>query len=573
MTVKRILVRTGQQVRAGEVLMELDQEDLAQSIAQLKTDIGILELRLAQAAPGESAPGDAGVQAAQRALEDAQTDYQHLEARRARAGERAAEDLALAQEAEAQAQSELRRAEERARERLIQAAEDKCKAAGDSLSAVQEAARDAIEGAEDAVTAALDAQNSYRKGYYEAVEQTGRLKEQLSAAQAELWGLLDGGASEEAVRAAQERVDSLAAALESAKWSEPNYSYSADLAVRRAQDNVTKVTDRQNEKIAAAQAEVDRAQEELERTRAEPEIGDDSEVLAAQAALKSAGQGVRSARRALEDTAAETEAQLLAARRAVEQAEIALESAQAQAEDQRLTQARTQEESRRQNEIDAMGWRSERDTLRRRLASLEGAAALDGALAAPADGTVLSVLERPGQLQTAQTAAVLSQGDAGFRFRGSLSQEEAARLAEGDEGVLTFTQDGKSRSLDVTLDAPGAPDEKGQATVTALLPEGTYPTGAPARLEIARRSGQYPLCLPLSALRSDGDGDYVLALREEETAMGLVQTAVRVPVTVTDRDSDQMAVSGALSGSDAVITGSSRPVAEGDRVRRADGTE
>ena len=88
-----------------------------------------------------------------------------------------------------------------------------------------------------------------------------------------------------------------------------------------------------------------------------------------------------------------------------------------------------------------------------------------------------------------------------------------------------------------------------------------------AKLELSKRSEQYGACLPLGALRSDGDKDYVLVLQEKNTVMGIEQTVVRVEVTVLDRDSESMAVESSLMGTEQVVTSSSKPIGEGDRVR------
>jgi len=73
--------------------------------------------------------------------------------------------------------------------------------------------------------------------------------------------------------------------------------------------------------------------------------------------------------------------------------------------------------------------------------------------------------------------------------------------------------------------------------------------------------------VPVSALRSDADGDYVLTLAEKKTVTGLTYTAKRVDVEVAARDSALVSLRGSLDREALVITSASKPVAEGDRVR------
>ena len=88
---------------------------------------------------------------------------------------------------------------------------------------------------------------------------------------------------------------------------------------------------------------------------------------------------------------------------------------------------------------------------------------------------------------------------------------------------------------------------------------------AQAELVFSRKA--YDLCLPVSAIRQDGQGSYVLAVEETQNAFGISLTALRVPVTVKEVDSDGQyaAVEGSISG--GVIVSSNRAVSPGASVR------
>ncbi|WP_195969954.1 hypothetical protein [Intestinimonas butyriciproducens] len=352
-------------------------------------------------------------------------------------------------------------------------------------------------------------------------------------------GVQRAGAGEEELQAARTSVEDLQSAVETADWSMESYNYGSDLAVTRAEEALEKARARQEEKLQAAEAERDAAEKKLEEARARTDVGEEELVLSAQAAVESAEKALRTAERAAEDAGIETEEKLLSAARTVESAQRALEQARRKAEEER----QSGEAGSRERE------------------------AAGGRLTAPVDGTAASILSQPGRTQEGAQAAVLTRNDQGFAFRGKLDQKKAEDLAAEDQGKLTFTLEGKAGSAEAIITSVGAADSQGQVTVTAQLPEGNYGSGGSAELEISKRSQQYDMVLPLSALRMGGGDAYVLVIQEKQSVMGVEQTVVKKTVTLQEQDSGNMAVEGALLESDQVVISSNKPVEEGDRVR------
>ncbi|MBM6752619.1 hypothetical protein H6A65_14160 [Mediterraneibacter glycyrrhizinilyticus] len=56
-------------------------------------------------------------------------------------------------------------------------------------------------------------------------------------------------------------------------------------------------------------------------------------------------------------------------------------------------------------------------------------------------------------------------------------------------------------------------------------------------------------------------------MSEESSALGTVQKAERVPVTVLEKNSEEAAVDSVLEKIDQVIVGSEKYVEEGDQIR------
>ena len=431
--VNTISAETGQQVKAGDVLMTLDDEALRQSMEKLENELAILELKIANTMQGTSGDSTDGILEAEQALEEAREDYDRLSGSAERSETRAAEDLETARADYEEALAGLKRAEEKARNQLVKTAE----------------------------------------------------------------------------------------------------------------------------------AERDAAEKKLEEARARTDVGEEELVLSAQAAVESAEKALRTAERAAEDAGIETEEKLLSAARTVESAQRALEQARRKAEEER----QSGEAGSREREAERLGYVSQQRETRQLLEQLKAVEAAGGRLTAPVDGTVASILSQPGRTQEGAQAAVLTRNDQGFAFRGKLDQKKAEDLAAGDQGKLTFTLEGKAGSAEAIITSVGAADSQGQVTVTAQLPEGNYGSGGSAELEISRRSQQYDMVLPLSALRMGGGDAYVLVIQEKQSVMGVEQTVVKKTVILQEQDSENMAVEGALLESDQVVISSNKPVEEGDRVR------
>lgn len=566
--VSSIRAQQGDRVQAGDTLMELDLEDLAEQLTALREKLRIVNLRLEAAGAGTTSADTEAVLSAQQALEDAQRDYDRLVEKQGRTQEQLQQDLADAQAEYDKAVADYGKAEEKARKALVEAAEKEVEAAEKNLDSVKESAEMAIEGAQRTLDTARDAKRAYSEGYYNSVKSLDKLQDGLRAARKELEDLENSeDAGEEALAAAREKVVEAEAAVSAAQWNMDSYNYSSDLAVQRAQEDLKKVQERQEKKVQEAEKTLQEAQEELTRVEETADLTEEAAVVAAQSAIDSAQRAVKSAQRTVEEGSFTSEDQLYNGQRAIETARRGLETAQRRAEEAAQKALLDDAGARRQAEIERLGYLSEKRALTQSIADLERVSAAGGLLTAPVDGTVKSILNQPGQTQTGTQLAVLTRNDQGFVYEGQVAQEKAADLAVGDKGSLSYTSEGKRVDLEVEIISIGAADEKGQVSIKAALPEGTYPSGVAAELELSKRSEQYRSVLPLGAIRSENGDNFVLVLRETQTVMGAEQTVVKMAVTVEDQDSENAAVTGPFVGEEQVVVSANKPIGEGDRVR------
>lgn len=81
----------------------------------------------------------------------------------------------------------------------------------------------------------------------------------------------------------------------------------------------------------------------------------------------------------------------------------------------------------------------------------------------------------------------------------------------------------------------------------------------------------YPLCVPLGAVQADGPQRYVFAIEERAGFLGRETVARRVNVTALAADERFVALAGgAVSSQQSVVSASTRPLVDGDRVRVLD---
>lgn len=549
--VNKIGVSVGQRVNAGDVLLEMDQDGLTSAIEKLKGDIALLDLKISGAAKGNSSSSLNAVLNAQAGLKNAQEDYDRLVSGCAGTEERAAEDLAQAQADLDEAKAALEKAKTRAKTELVKAAQEKVDAAKEALATAQTSAKDAIDVAQEAINSAQDQQTTVDSSYFSALNAYNRAKENLDKALA--------GDDQNAIATAQAALDQAQISLDGADAS----SNAAYRTLKRAKENLKTVQEKWDAKVKEAEADLNEANTKLSEAQSKTDMSEEALVISAQGTVDNAERALKTAQRGSDDSVAATADQLLAAQRQVESAQRTLDQANTAAAEERANN----QSASRQAEVERLGYVNDRREAQKKLDSLLAATSNGGALTAPVTGTVLSIMSETGLTTEGAKVASISRSDQGFEFKGKVTQEEAEKLAVGDEGTISFTVDGKSRDLRAPVTAIGMADDKGMVDITVDLPEGNYPIGASAKFEISKRSETHNTVLPLGALRNDGE-NYVLVLKEKQTVMGTEQTVEKVPVTVNEKDSESMAVTAPALAYDAqVIVGANKPLAEGDRVR------
>ncbi len=186
-----------------------------------------------------------------------------------------------------------------------------------------------------------------------------------------------------------------------------------------------------------------------------------------------------------------------------------------------------------------------------------------GIVTAQADGVFESAGAPEGSVTTGEEQIVLVVGSA--EACGVIPEEKIAAVKAGDEIEVSIQGEAKKQTL--AIDRVGQ-DEEGRYVWHAPLPENSYRMGTGLTYQYSRRSeSSYDMLVPLSALRESGGSSYVLIAEMKPGILGESYTAVKVNVTVLNKDDHSVAVETNLSQEAKLITESSKYVKEGDRVR------
>ncbi|WCF08861.1 efflux RND transporter periplasmic adaptor subunit [Paenibacillus thiaminolyticus] len=189
-----------------------------------------------------------------------------------------------------------------------------------------------------------------------------------------------------------------------------------------------------------------------------------------------------------------------------------------------------------------------------------------------------------------QTIAVLMREKDGYEFSFTLPEHEAKWLEEGESVDVQLTGktghrlNGAIHSIDIGdpqapstgTSVPGSDNSAGEsaagsaATVTIRIPaaaEGIKPeSGMRAKISIEKKSEQTGFLIQSKWLKQDMDGTYLFLVKETLGAFGNEYIVYKAAVNVLADSGEQSLVQG-LTSKDNIITETSEPLKEGNRVR------
>ena len=196
--------------------------------------------------------------------------------------------------------------------------------------------------------------------------------------------------------------------------------------------------------------------------------------------------------------------------------------------------------------------------------------AVGASIEAPISGTITSVTVKAGDEAQPDTALVTMQPEGkGFTMSFSVTNDQAKRLSVGDKADLVNSW--RYSDMDITLASikPDTTDPGQKKLLTFDITGDEVTPGQSLNVSVGQKSANYDLIVPNSAIREDSNGKFILIVESKSSPLGNRYVATRVDVEVLASDDTQSAVSGALYGSEFVITTSTQPVEGGKLVRLA----
>ena len=196
--------------------------------------------------------------------------------------------------------------------------------------------------------------------------------------------------------------------------------------------------------------------------------------------------------------------------------------------------------------------------------------AVGASIEAPISGTITSVTVKAGDEAQPDTALVTMQPEGkGFTMSFSVTNDQAKRLSVGDKADLVNSW--RYSDMDITLASikPDTTDPGQKKLLTFDITGDEVTPGQSLYVSVGLKSAYYDLIGPNSAIREDSNGKFILIVESKSSPLGNRYVATRVDVEVLASDDTQSAVSGALYGSEFVITTSTQPVEAGKLVRLA----
>jgi len=200
-----------------------------------------------------------------------------------------------------------------------------------------------------------------------------------------------------------------------------------------------------------------------------------------------------------------------------------------------------------------------------KLSVLYEAVANKGEVYAPIDGVVTDMRIGAGTRTTNEAALFINNAET-MNFVTEVSRDQKKYVNAENSVKLRMAGETKDiQGLAVTSVAPSGTTPNAYR-VTVEMPADYLP-GTSGTVEIQQKSKSYETVVPLSALHVDGTQYYVFTVRENETSMGTECFAERVNVTLQEKNETYAAVTGALNAEAKIISGTSKSILDGDRVR------
>lgn len=232
--------------------------------------------------------------------------------------------------------------------------------------------------------------------------------------------------------------------------------------------------------------------------------------------------------------------------------------------------------------------RLDRDIAMRRIETMRNDLARKRTLIAHADGKVLNLQAKEGlNVPQGQPVLTLLEAGEGFQFTFTVDKD-SADLMRKDEKVPVNVNGDEPRQIEGTVAeikaaSPGSggggankPDmdsgnsdggAKSQKTIIVYVSEDSLQGGESASINLVKPLKEQGLVINKKWLKKDGTGSYVFVVGENRSSLGNTYTVRKTYVKTGKANDEEIFVLGGVYPGEEIVTESSEPLQEGNRVR------
>ncbi len=187
-------------------------------------------------------------------------------------------------------------------------------------------------------------------------------------------------------------------------------------------------------------------------------------------------------------------------------------------------------------------------------------------IAAQVGGKITEINVVAGEEAEAQkTVAKIEMSEKGYTLEITVTTEQAKKVKIGDEAEIQYFWYGDASATLQSIATDSQNPSKNKILKFAV--KGDVTPGQNLQLAMGSKGQNYDVIVPNSAIREDNNGKFVLSVVAKSSPLGNRYVAERVDVDILASDDTSSAVSGAISGSEFIITTSTKPIEAGMQVR------
>lgn len=531
--VAEIAVKQGQNVSKGDILARLDMESIQEKMESLADEIETLRMQNMDLAAAQ------------------QKEKSDKNKAKARAGEDYDNTISESERKIKEARENVKDAKEKLKEARKQAkkqSEDEYKKKLEELQAAVKAAEKAYDDAKEleesevlrAKRAVEDAQKIPASDY-----ETEILQIEINQKQRELDELYRRKREGEEgldtqIRALEDEIRTLKLRQQEKENTEKKQAEERKQAISHAQEDYNSTVRKYSRLVNEAKKELDAANLKLKEF-----LESDGESLLEDASVKAAEEALNEAEKALEEAKRQSKEDKRQAKRNLEDA-MAEDADSHQAE---INQIQITEKQRQ-------------------LSMLETVKKNGGKIKAQMEGTVTLVQIEVGQRTTETAVFLMSDTSGGMSFTTEISKEDAVYVTAGDTVTLKTADKTYEELSVVSVETEGEETGEEAVKVTVFVPKDTLSLGEYADMELTKESAEYSVTLPLSAIHTENEKNYVYVMAEENTVLGGEYVAQRMDVTVAEKNAMYAALTNSdLTEESQVIVSSDQMLSAGEKIR------